>query len=95
MTAFFVSTWSVKNQAKFDEYLERAEASLVPYGGERLLWGKTKEVLEGDFDYDDCVVVTFPSLQALNDWHNSDVYQSAVPIRKEAVNVTLVTYTSK
>lgn len=92
MTAFFISTWTVKNKAKFDEYLKKAEASLVPYGGERVLWGRTKEVLEGDFDYDECVVVTFPDIDALDAWHNSEAYQSAVPIRKEAVNVTLVTY---
>lgn len=94
MAAFFVSTWSVKDQAKFNEYLKKAEASLVPHGGERLLWGKTKDVLEGDFDYDDCVVVTFPDINALHAWHNSEEYQAAVPIRKEAVNVTLVTYTT-
>ncbi|MEM8771515.1 MAG: DUF1330 domain-containing protein [Pseudomonadota bacterium] len=95
MKAFFVSTWSVKDQAKFDAYLKKAEASLVPHGGERLLWGKTKEVLEGDFNYDECVVVTFPDIDALNAWHSSETYQSAVPIRREAVHVTLVTYTAE
>lgn len=92
MTAFFISTWTVKDQDKFEEYVAKAEASLVPHGGERLLWGKLDSVLAGELDYDDSVIVQFPTIEALHAWHDSDAYQAAIPIRNEAVSVTVAAY---
>lgn len=95
MTAFFISTWSVKDKDKFDDYVAKAEASLVPHGGERLLWGKMESVLAGEIDYDECVVVQFPDMQSLNAWHESQTYQSIIPIRNDAVRVTVAAYSTK
>ena len=95
MSAFFISTWTVEDQAKFDEYVAGAEASLVPHGGERQHWGKLENVLAGSLDHDECVVVKFPDLESLNAWHESEAYQRIIPIRTDAVDVTVAVYSEK
>ena len=54
--------------------------------------GKKSEVLGGDFQHSNTVVIRFPSIEALNNWFNSEDYQALIPIREQAADVDLISY---
>jgi len=92
MTAFFVATVKVKDPQKFQEYSQKAGETFMPHGGELVLRGKQTGVLAGDADHQAVGIVKFPDQGALTAWFNSDAYQAIVPLRDEAADMTIVTY---
>lgn len=54
--------------------------------------GKLSSVLSGQHTHDSTVVIRFPNMEALNDWHSSDQYQSLIPLRLEAADVDLLSF---
>jgi len=92
MSAFFVSSVDIQNKEKFAEYSQKAGASIVQYGGTRLIRGIRNSVLVGDADHNAVGVFKFADEAALNAWFNSDEYQAIVPLREEACKMSLVVY---
>ncbi|MGW3787279.1 DUF1330 domain-containing protein [Micromonospora chokoriensis] len=62
------------------EYLERIQATLVPFGGRFIVHGGPIEVLEGDWP-GDLVIIEFPDLSAARSWYGSSAYQEIKPLR--------------
>ncbi len=93
MTAFFVANVKVKDPNKFQEYAKKAGETFATYGGEAILRGKVEGVLSGNADHQAVGIVKFPDQEALTTWFNSDAYQDIVPLRDEAAEMTIVTYT--
>jgi len=93
MTAFFVATATVNNPHKFQEYAQKAGETLAPHQGELILRGKKDDVLAGHADHQTVGIIKFPNHEALAAWFNSDAYQAIVPLRDEAADMTIVTYT--
>jgi len=93
MTAFFVANVKIKDPQKFQEYAKKAGETFATYGGEPVLRGKVEEVLAGSAEHQAVGIVKFPDLEALTTWFNSDVYQAIVPLREEAAEMVIVTYT--
>lgn len=92
MSAFFVATVTIKDPQKFQEYGQKAGPTVAAFGGELMLRGKTAEVLAGSAQHQATVVIKFPDTAAINKWYNSDAYQAIIPLRDEAVDMTLVSY---
>jgi len=92
MTTFFVATATVKDPQKFQEYAKKAGETLVPHQGELVLRGKKDDVLAGHADHQTVGIIKFPSQDALKAWFNSDAYQAIIPLRNEAADMTIVTY---
>ncbi len=92
MTAFFVATVKVKDPEKFQEYAQKAGETFAPHGGEPVLRGKAGDVLAGQIDHQAVGIVRFPDQGALSAWFNSDAYQRIIPLRDEAADMTIVTY---
>ena len=92
MTAFFIATVKIKDPEKFQEYAQKAGASMAPHGGEAVLRGKMDDVLVGQADHQAVGIVRFPSQDALSAWFHSDAYQAIVPLRDEAADMTIATY---
>ena len=90
--AYAVGHITIKNENKWMEYRNKVSATLEPWGGEIVFRGKLSSVLSGDHKHTDIVVISFPSLKALNDWHSSPRYQEIVPLRQMAANVDLLSY---
>lgn len=63
-------------------YLQRIDATLVPYGGEFLVHGTRPELREGTFG-GDCVVIAFPSMEQARAWYGSDAYAPLIPLRTQ------------
>lgn len=92
MTAFFVATVTIKDPQKFQEYAQKAGETMAPHGGEAVLRGKIDTVLVGQADHQAVGIVKFPNQDALSAWYNSDAYQKIVPLRDEAADMTIATY---
>jgi len=90
--AFIIGHIRVKDKKKWSEYRNKLPATLAPWGAELMFRAKLSSVLSGEHKHTDTVVIRFPDLQALNDWHSSPSYQSLVPIRQEAADVVLLAY---
>jgi uncharacterized protein (DUF1330 family) len=92
--AYVVGHIAVKNPARWDEYRSRVPATLQPWGAELLFRGTQAAVWVGECPHQDIVVIRFPSQEAAQGWFASPAYQALVPIRTEAADVTLVSYTA-
>ncbi len=92
MSAFFIATVKIKDQGKFQEYAQKAGASLKSFGGELLERGQARAVLAGSADHNAAAIIRFPTLSAVNDWYASQPYQAIIPLREEAADMTIVAY---
>ena len=94
MSAFFVATATIKSLDKFKVYTQKCYASFKPYEGKTLLRGRHEKLLTHDSELPGQIVsiVSFPTMEALNQWHDSDAYQALLPLREEAANVTITSY---
>jgi uncharacterized protein (DUF1330 family) len=90
--AYVIGNITVKNQDKWSEYCNKVPATLSPWKGELVFRGKKSEVLGGDFQHSNTVVIGFPNIEALNNWFNSEDYQALIPIREQAADVDLISY---
>ena len=90
--AYVIGHITVKDQEKWAEYRNKVPATLESWGAELILRGKLVSVLSGNHMHTDTVVIRFPNLGALNDWHASPEYQSLIPLRQEAAEMELLSY---
>lgn len=93
MTAFFIATSVIKDAEKFQQYAGKVGPTLAPFGGELVIRGKAGETLSGTSNHQGVGVVRFADMEALNAWYRSPDYQALIPLREEAAEMTLVTYT--
>lgn len=91
-SAYIIGHITVKDEKKWAEYRNRVPATLEPWGAELVFRGKLFTILSGNHGHTDTVVIRFPDLQSLNDWHSSTQYQSLIPLRQEAAEVELLAY---
>lgn len=92
MTAFFVTMVTLKDAEKFQEYGAAAGPTIAAHGGKMLIRGKVEKVLTGNADHQMTAVASFPTMAALEGWYQSAEYQSLIPLRDEAADMTLVSY---
>ena len=94
-TAYIIGNITVIDQDKWAEYRSKVPATLTPWEGELVFRGKQFQVLGGNYQHTDCVVIRFPNMDALNKWFNSDEYQALIPIREQAAKMDLISYQSE
>ncbi len=90
--AFVVGHILIKKSAKWAEYRDQVPATLAPWGAELVFRGTQVAAYAGESPYTDIVVIRFPSVTAANNWFASEAYQALIPLRKQAAEVTLITY---
>lgn len=62
------------------EYLRRIDATLQPFSGRFIIHGGPYQPMEGAWS-SDLVVIQFPSMQAAQDWYESEAYAKIRPLR--------------
>lgn len=92
MSAFLVVHVNVKDPAKFQTYAQAAPGTIAEHGGKLLLRGQAKKVLAGEHGHQSVAIIEFPDQRAVDDWYNSQAYQSLVPNRDEAADMVFVSY---
>ena len=91
--AFVVGQMTVKQPEKWAQYRSQVLATLLPFGGELVFRGEQVQSFSGVNPHPDIVVICFPSLGDAQGWHASAAYQALIPLRQEAADVVLTTYT--
>lgn len=94
-SAYVIGNITVLDNDKWLEYRSKVPETLIPWKGELVFRGQQVKVLGGEYQHSDTVVIRFPSVGALNNWFNSDEYQSLIPIREKAANIDLISYQSE
>lgn len=90
MAAYIVATVVVTDPLKFGDYAKAIAGLSERHGGEYLVRGKLAEVLEGEVDPDERVVVSrFPTVEAAQAYAQSPEYRAAVLLREGAALVQM------
>ncbi len=93
MSALMIATITVKNPEKFQEYLTKTKEVAASYGAELLYRGKIDKTLTGeDTDHGLTIIVKFPSLDKLHEWHESDAYRPLKALRDEGADMQMTSY---
>jgi uncharacterized protein (DUF1330 family) len=88
MAAYIVSTLRVSDPAKFGEYIQKVAGVAEQHGGEYVTRGRVAEVMEGDVDPAEWVVVSrFPTADAARGYLNSPEYQAGKLLRLGAATL--------
>jgi len=92
MAVYLIGHVAVTNEDLWQEYVAGVRESLAPFKANILFRGKLDKVLAGQHDKDLVVVIEFSDPTMLDNWFNSEKYQSLIPLRDKAANVVITTY---
>ena len=92
MSAFLIFHSAIKNPEKFQVYAQAVPATLKSFGGTLMAKGKSARVLSGKHDHSTVGILKFSNLSQAHGWYESDAYQSLIPIRNEAADMTVISY---
>ena len=93
LSALMIARITVKDPAKFQEYLAKTQAVAAPYGAELVHRGKADKALTGESaDHELAVIVKFPSLAKLDEWYGSDAYQPLKALRDAGADMRMTSY---
>jgi uncharacterized protein (DUF1330 family) len=88
MAAYIVATVRIADAEKFGAYVKAIAGLSESHGGEYLVRGKVFEVLEGDVDPEERVVVSrFPTADAARAYAKSPEYLAGAKLREGAGTV--------
>jgi uncharacterized protein (DUF1330 family) len=90
MAAYLIADVEVIDQTAYEQYRQKAPATIAAYGGRYVARGGTTEVLEGSWSPRRCVIVEFPSMEQLKAWWASPEYTPLRAIRELAARSNLV-----
>jgi len=93
MSACVIGHITVKDEEKWAQYRAQVPATLAPWGAELLFRGQLAEVLDGQHRHTETVVIRFPDQAVADAWHNSPAYQALIPLRHQAADLDLLTFT--
>lgn len=89
---FVIGHITVKDPAKWAQYRAQVPATLAPWQAELVFRGERLAVLGGEHRHSDTVVIRFPTPEAVDGWYNSPAYQALIPLRQEAADLDLVSF---
>ena len=94
MASYLVGHITVKDEELWQQYVSGVKDSLSTFESEVIIRGKLVSVLAGSHEHNRVVVIEFSDHATLDNWFNSDKYQSMIPLRDEAADVVITTYES-
>ena len=90
MAAYLVATVRISDPVKFADYAKAIAGLSERFGGEYVVRGKVAEVLEGDTDSDERIIVSrYPDAEAARAYVASPEYQAGAVLREGAAVVEL------
>jgi uncharacterized protein (DUF1330 family) len=93
MSALAIGHITIHDADKWAQYRAQVPATLAPWGAEQLFRGAVEKLLAGQHRHTETVVIRFPDLATLDGWHQSAAYQALIPLRREAADIDLISYT--
>ncbi|MGE5471546.1 MAG: DUF1330 domain-containing protein [Bacteroidota bacterium] len=92
MSALVIGHITVRDEEKWAQYRAQVPATLTPWGAELVFRGQCDRVLAGEHRHSDTVVIRFTDRAAVDDWNQSAAYQALIPLRQQAADVDLISY---
>jgi uncharacterized protein (DUF1330 family) len=90
MLAYLIADVEVLDAAGYDEYRQKAPATIAAYGGRYLARGGATEVLDGTWAPKRFVVLEFPSMAQLKAWWVSPEYLPVRAIRERTAKSSII-----
>ncbi len=94
MASYLVGHITVKDAGLWSRYVQGVQESLSPYDAKVLFRGEIVSVLAGIHEHERVVVIEFSDQDTLNEWFESEKYQSLISLRDEAADLVITTYES-
>ena len=94
MPAYLIGQIQVKDNQLWQEYVTGVSDSLLPFEARIVFRGARTTILAGENERDLVVVIEFPDHVTLENWFNSEKYQSLISLRDSAADVVITTYES-
>ena len=91
--AYAVITSKISDPEAFKAYMASTPPTVAAQGGEYVIHGGAKAVVEGDWHPDRLVLLKFPSMDAAKAWYFGEGYTASRALRQGATeyfNVVLV-----
>ena len=93
MSALMIARITVKDPQKFQEYLAKTREVAAGYGAKLVHRAKAgRGLVGGSKDHDLTIIVSFPSLEKIDEWFASDAYQPLVALRDEGADMQMTSY---
>jgi uncharacterized protein (DUF1330 family) len=89
-TVYLLLDVTVKDRAKFMQYVEGHKPSMQQYGGKLFFRSNDIEPIEGNWSPKLIVVHEWPSETAFRQWYDSKEYAPWKELRKEAMDMNMV-----
>ena len=90
MSAFVIVEIAIHDQEKYREYIQLAPPSIAHYGGKYIARGGKTISLEGNWNPERMVILSFPSVKSAQDWWNSEEYARAKTIRHQTATTKML-----
>ena len=93
MSACVIGHITIRDVDKWAQYRAKVPATLAPWDAELLFRGQLSTILSGAHAANDTVVIRFPDVAAVDGWYQSAAYQALIPLREQAADVILLSFT--
>ncbi len=90
MPAYLLVRAKISDMEQYQRYMRLTPAIAKKYGGEFVIRGGDKTVLEGPPVPERIVLLRFESVEAVERMYNSDEYQAAIKVREGAAEASFV-----
>jgi uncharacterized protein (DUF1330 family) len=90
MPAYVIVDLEIVEPIEYEEYKQRAGATVEKYGGKYIVRGGPCETLEGDWDPKRIVVLQFENAEAAKAWLNSPEYSEPRKMRHRTAKTQMI-----
>ena len=90
MSAYLIAEIEVTDPATYEEYRAQVAPTVERRGGRFLVRGGAVHALEGEWTPKRLVVIEFPDVDKLMEWHQSDEYERLKRIRQSSSTSTVL-----
>lgn len=93
MTALMIAQITVRDAERFQQYMTKTQQVARPYGAEMVSRSRIGKRLAGEaLDHQMTVIVRFPTIQKIDEWHESAEYQELIGLRQAGAEMTMTSY---
>lgn len=90
MSAYVIVEIDVHDPIGYEEYKQRASATVKAHGGKYIVRGGKTEVLEGEWQPKRIVVLEFPSMDRAKAWLNCEEYREPRKMRHATARTNMI-----
>ena len=90
MPAYLLVRANVTDMEQYGEYMKLTPAIVEKFGGQFVIRGGDKLILEGPDSPERIVLLKFDSIEAVRRMYNSDEYQAAIKLRECAAEASFI-----